>query len=71
MFKCVAYVAVAVLHIVNTQFYIGISRRYLKLVWDVRFSHGFTHFIEYFEYSIVLTLYTANILEGFATSRHQ
>lgn len=69
--KLVAYVAVAVLYVVNTKFYIGISRQYLKPVWDVRFSHGFTHLTEYFGYSIVLTLQTANILEGFATSRHQ
>lgn len=63
MFKYVA----AVLYVVNTKFYIGISRQYLKPVWDVRFSH----LTEYFGYSIVLTLWTANILEGFAFSRHQ
>lgn len=59
------------LYVVNTKFYIGSSRQYLKPVWDVRFSHGFTHLTEYFGYSIVLTLWTANILEGFAISRHQ
>lgn len=55
---------------VNTKFYICISRQYLTPVWDVIFSHRFTQPTEYFGYSIVLTLQIANILERFATSRH-
>jgi len=60
-----------VFYAVNTKFNVGISRQYLKPLWDVRISHGFTHLTEYFGYSIVLKLQTTNILEGFATSRHQ